>query len=244
MTEAASPAQPAAVDGPPLAAVILDMDGLLIDTEPVWRAAEAEVFAELGTPLTDADMLTTMGRRITEVVAEWRTRRPWPSAETGEPDDDTIAERVIDRMVARVGAEGEPMPGVIGAVGLLQRLGLPMAIASSSPHRLINSVCDRLGLAGIAIRCSATDEQDGKPAADVYLSAARQLGLDPAACLAIEDSPNGVVAAKAAGMRCAAVPDPHLAGDARFARADLVLRSLADLDETALRSLGWRDPGP
>ncbi len=244
MREAASPAQPAAVGDRPLAAVILDMDGLLIDTEPVWRAAEAEVFAELGTRLTDADMLTTMGRRISEIVAEWRTRRPWPGAETGEPDDDAIAERVIDRMVAHVDAEGEPMPGVIGAVELLQRLGLAMAIASSSPHRLIDSVCDRLRLGGIAVRCSATDEQHGKPAADVYLSAARQLGLDPAACLAIEDSPNGVVAAKAAGMRCAAVPDPHLAGDAHFARADLVLRSLADLDEAALRSLGWRDRRP
>jgi sugar-phosphatase len=223
---------------PHISAVVLDMDGLLIDTEPAWRAAETAVFGELGLRLSEDDMLSTMGRRTVELVAHWRRVRPWPGAETGEPSDAAIADRVIDRMVAHVRARGEPMDGVDRAVALLRGLGLGIAIASSSSHRLIDAVCDRLGLEWIEIRCSADDELRGKPAGDVYLTAARRLGLSPAACLAIEDSPNGVLAARVAGMRCIAVPDPHLSGDPRYREAQLVLRSLDELDEAGIRSLG------
>lgn len=227
---------------PAIKAVVLDMDGLLIDTEPVWRAAETAVFGELGIRLSEDDMLSTMGRRIVELVAHWRRARPWPGAETGEPTDAAIADRVVDRMVAHVRARGEPMAGVGLAVALLRRLGLEIAIASSSSHRLIDAVCVRLQLEWIQIRCSADDEVRGKPAGDVYLTTARRLGLRSAACLAIEDSPNGVLAARAAGMRCVAVPDPLLAEDQRYREAQLVLRSLDELDEAKLRSLGWRGP--
>jgi beta-phosphoglucomutase-like phosphatase (HAD superfamily) len=217
------------------------MDGLLIDTEPVWREAETEVFAELGIGLSEADMLDTMGRGIVEVVAHWRRQRPWPGAQTGEPTDAAIAGQVIDRMVAGVQATGELMPGAGEVVRLVRRLGLRLAIASSSPHRLIDAVCDRLGLDFIEVRCSAADEARGKPAPDVYLTAARRLGVSPEACLAIEDSPAGVLAAKAAGMRCIAVPDPLLSTDLRYGEADAVLTSLLQLDEQVLRPLGWRD---
>jgi beta-phosphoglucomutase-like phosphatase (HAD superfamily) len=132
------------------------------------------------------------------------------------------------------------MPGVVAAIALFGRCGLRLAIASSSPRRLIDAVCDRLGLDGIEVRCSAMDEARGKPAPDVYLTAARKLGVAAAACLALEDSPNGVASAKAAGMRCVAIPDPLLAGHPRYGEADLVLRSLTDLDDAALRRLGVR----
>ncbi|MGP8161628.1 MAG: hexitol phosphatase HxpB [Candidatus Dormibacteria bacterium] len=221
-------------------AVVLDMDGLLIDTEPAWRAAETEVFGDLGIQLTEADMLATMGQRIVELAAHWRRHRPWPGAETGEPSDAAIATRVIDLMVAHVQRSGEPMAGVVEAMGLLRRLGLRVAIASSSPHRLIDAVCARLEMGWIEVRCSADDEARGKPAGDVYLTAARRLGLSPAVCLAVEDSPNGVLAAQAAGMRCVAVPDRLLAADPAFGRAAVLLASLAELDEPLLRSLGWR----
>jgi len=166
--------------------------------------------------------------------------RPWPGAETGEPSDAAIADRVVDRMVAHVRARGEPMKGVDRAVALLRGLGLRVAIASSSSHRLIDAVCDRLGLEWIDIRCSADDELRGKPAGDVYLTAARRLRLSPAACLAVEDSPNGVLAARAAGMSCIAVPDRLLTGDPRYGEAQLILGSLDELDESRLCSVGWR----
>ncbi len=109
------------------------------------------------------------------------------------------------------------MPGVPEAITLFGRLGLRLAIASSSPSRLIDAVYARLKL-DIDVRCSALDEPRGKPAPDVYLAAARRLGFSPARCLAVEDSPAGVLAAKAAGRTCVAVPDPLLTGDPRPAR--------------------------
>jgi len=222
---------------PGLDAVVLDMDGLLIDTEPVWRAAEAEVFAGLGVQLSERDLLESTGQPAEELIPLWRRRQP-PGARDPALSDAEIADRIIDQVRAHVLADGKPMPGVAGAIALFARCGLRLAIASSSPRRLIDAVCARLGLAGIGVRCSATDEARGKPAPDVYLAAARALGVAPGRCLAIEDSPNGVLAAKAAGMRCVAVPDPLLAGDPRYGKADLVLGSLTLLDESALRALG------
>jgi sugar-phosphatase len=132
---------------------------------------------------------------------------------------------------------------VTAAIALFERCGLRLAIASSSPRRLIDAVCDRLGLGRIDVRCSAMDEARGKPAPDVYLTAARRLGVTAAQCLAVEDSLNGLASARAAGMTCIAVPDPLLAADPRYGAADLVLRSLADLDDAALRRLGVALPG-
>jgi len=205
------------------------MDGLLIDTEPVWRSAEKQVFAELGVELSQADLLDTTGVRIDELVRDFLPVRPGPS-----PAE--VADRITDAVVDQVRHAGEPMPGVPEAIALFRRSGLRLAIASSSPARLIDAVCARLGL-DIGIRCSALDEPHGKPAPDVYLAAARRLALSPGRCLAVEDSPAGVVAAKEAGMSCLAVPDPLLAGDPRYRRADLVLPSLTELDEPVLRAL-------
>jgi sugar-phosphatase len=243
--------------GPPVEAVILDMDGLLIDTEPVWRAAQSAVFAGFGVALSEADLLDSTGQPIEELIPIWRRRAPGhdPGAQltdagltdagltdTGLTDVE-VADRIIDRVIAHVKAEGEPMPGVTSAIALFERCGLRLAIASSSPLRLIDAVCDRLGLARIEVRCSAMDEARGKPAPDVYLTAARRLGVAAARCLALEDSPNGIAAARSAGMRCGAVPDPLLADDPRYREADLVLESLTGLDEMALRRLGVPVPG-
>jgi mannitol-1-/sugar-/sorbitol-6-/2-deoxyglucose-6-phosphatase len=219
---------------PAVEAVILDMDGLLIDTEPVWRAAQAAVFAGIGIALRESDLLDSTGQPIEELIPVWRRR----SREASPLTDAEMAGLIVDRVIAHVKARGRPMPGVTAAIALFERCGLRLAIASSSPLRLIDAVCDRLGLTRITVRCSAMDEARGKPAPDVYLTAARRLGVAAAGCLALEDSPNGIASARAAGMRCVAVPDPLLAGDPRYREADLVLESLTGLDEAALRRLG------
>ena len=252
---------------PSIRAVVLDMDGLLIDTEPVWRTAARDILARLGIDLTDADLLGTTGVRVDEMAASFLARqpRPVPSAPLRSPDPSEspnppkssesseslgppgspdppvpspaeVADRITDQVVAYVARAGTPMPGVPAAIGRFERSGLRLAIASSSPARLIDAVCARLNL-DIEIRCSALDEANGKPAPDVYLAAARRLQLSPARCLAVEDSPAGVLAAKSAGMTCLAVPDPVLAGDPRYRRADLILPSLTGLTEPLLRSL-------
>ena len=225
----------------PVEAVVLDMDGLLIDTEPTWRTASAVVFAGFGIVLSEQDLLDSTGQPIEELIPIWRRRASGGGSASGGGDarltDAEVADLIIDQVIAHVKAEGEPMPGVAAAIALFRRCGLRLAIASSSPRRLIDAVCDRLGLDGIEVRCSAMDEARGKPAPDVYLTAARKLGVAAAACLALEDSPNGVASAKAAGMRCVAIPDPLLAGHPRYGEADLVLPSLTDLDDAALRHL-------
>jgi beta-phosphoglucomutase-like phosphatase (HAD superfamily) len=231
----------------PVEAVVLDMDGLLIDTEPVWRAAQAAVFAGIGIALRESDLLDSTGQPVEELIPVWRQRAPDDDGIaqlTGAGlTDAEVADLIVDRVIAHVKAEGQPMPGVTAAIALFERYGLRLAIASSSPLRLIDAVCDRLGLARITVRCSAMQEVRGKPAPDVYLTAARRLGVAAAACLALEDSPNGIASARSAGMRCVAVPDPLLADDPRYREADLVLGSLTGLDEAALRRLGVPVPG-
>ena len=219
------------------------MDGLLIDTEPVWRAAESAVFAGFGVALSESDLLDSTGQPIEELIPIWRQRSPTPDPAGTELTDAEIADLIIDRVIAHVTAGGQPMPGVTVAIALFERCGLRLAIASSSPLRLIDAVCDRLGLTRIEVRCSAMDEARGKPAPDVYLTAARRLGVAAASCLALEDSPAGIASARSAGMRCVAVPDPLLAADPRYREADLVLESLTSLDQAALRRLGVPVPG-
>jgi sugar-phosphatase len=228
---------------PAAEAVVLDMDGVLIDTEPVWRAAQSAVFAGFGVALSERDLLDSTGQPIEELIPVWRRRAPGPDPAGTELTDDEIADRIIDQVIAYVKAQGEPMPGVTEAIALFERCGLRLAIASSSPLRLIDAVCDRLGLTRITVRCSAMDEARGKPAPDVYLTAARRLGVGAAGCLALEDSLAGIASVRSAGMRCIAVPDPLLAADPRYREADLVLESLTGLDEAALRRLGVRVPG-
>jgi len=219
------------------------MDGLLIDTEPVWRAAQSAVFAGLGVALSESDLLDSTGQPIEELIPVWRRRPVAPDPVGTKLTDTEIADLIIDRVIAHVAAEGQPMPGATAAIALFERCGLRLAIASSSPLRLIDAVCDRLGLTRIEVRCSAMDEARGKPAPDVYLTAARRLGVAAASCLALEDSPAGIASARSAGMRCVAVPDPLLAADPRYREADLVLESLTSLDHAVLRRLGVPVPG-
>jgi sugar-phosphatase len=222
----------------PIEAVVLDMDGLLMDTEPVWRVAEVAVFTALGVELTEEELMGSMGQTIAAVVPVWRLREPAHGVGARRLTDVEVQERIIEMVAAEVAATGVPMPGVTDAIALLRRLGLPVAIASGSPPRMIEVVTERLDLGWIEVRCSAMDEPRSKPAPDVYLTAARRLGVRPERCVAIEDSPSGVLSAKAAGMLCIAVPDPLMEGDPAYAEADLVLGALTELDEGALRSVG------
>jgi sugar-phosphatase len=217
-----------------LRAVIFDVDGVLIDSEPFWRESEMEVFARAGVRLTEADCLLTVGMRIEEFVQYWKARRPWQ-----DPAPDAVAHDILQGVIDRVKNRGAPMPGLAAAIRFLQDRGLRLALASSSAMTLIDAVVERLGIQShFDVICSAENEPLGKPHPGVYLTAAGRLALPPEACVAIEDSINGVLSAKAAGMRCIAIPLPELRGDPRFAQADAVLESLAGVDAKLLQKLG------
>lgn len=212
----------------PLQACIFDMDGILLDSEPFWRQAEIEVFGTVGLCLSEQDCLETMGIRIDEVVAFRHRQKPWES-----PSRREIAERITDRVIELVRERAHPLPGVAEALAFLQDRRVPLALASSSSSRLIEATIETLGLRrAFPIRHSAEGEPYGKPHPAVYLSTARLLGVPPTACLAVEDSLNGVVAARAARMPVVAVPEAAVAGDPRFALADARLESLLDFPET------------
>lgn len=204
-------------------AVIFDLDGLLVDSEPLWYQAEIELFKTVGLHLTVEDCRETTGIRIDEVVALRFRQHPWTKVTQNE-----LRDRIVARMVELMRMKAEPKPGALEAVDEVAKRGLKLAVASSSPHSLIWAALSRLNLERrFSIVHSAENEPRAKPYPDVYLTAARLLGVKPLHALAFEDSLPGVVAAKSAGMRCCAVPEhPNEA----FLQADLVLESLEQLD--------------
>jgi HAD superfamily hydrolase (TIGR01509 family) len=222
------PPRPAVVQ-----AVVFDMDGVLIDSEPFWREAEIETFGRCGLRLTDADCVRTTGMRIQDVARYWFERSPWNG-----PDPDAVAEDILLGVIRRVGERGSAMPGVGPVIARCRTRGLRLALATSSAVRLIDAVLVRLDLRNsFEVICSAENGMRGKPHPDVYLCAAAKLGLPPGACLAVEDSIAGVEAAKAAGMTCIAVPLPELRDDPRYRAADVVIESLLELDDSLLNGL-------
>ncbi|MHB1517820.1 MAG: hexitol phosphatase HxpB [Acidimicrobiales bacterium] len=213
-----------------MSAVIFDLDGLLIDSEPFWRQAEIEVFGRLGLPLNEADVRETMGLRIDDAVSHWWRRSPWQGAPPSE-----VAATITARVTELIGARGEPMPGAIEAIGLCRRLGLPVAVCSGSYASVIRAALDRLGVAPeVTAWRSAEWETYGKPHPGVYLSTASALGVAPSGCLAIEDSFNGAIAAKAARMRVVVVPEPDAAASPRWGFCDALIPSLTRFDRTLI----------
>lgn len=206
----------------PTQAVIFDMDGILIDSEPWWFQAEVAVFRAVGVPLTAEMCEQTLGMRLDASVAHWYERYPWAS-----PTPSVVQDQLLDKACELIGAHGEPMAGVLATLDLLKAAGMTLGLASSSPMRLIEIVVDKLAIRDyFEVLCTAFDEPYGKPDPAVYLTAARRLGVHPASCLAIEDSPRGVQAAVAAGMRVIAVPEPAGFDRPEFASADIKLHSL------------------
>jgi sugar-phosphatase len=210
-----------------LRALIFDMDGVLIDSEPFWHEAEMAGFALAGLTLTREDCLTTTGLRVDALVDHWFARTPWTA-----PPRREIEAVIVRQVIALIGARGARKPGVGHALDFAARAGLRTALASSSPLVIIDAVLGKLGLGGcFEVVHSAEGEPYGKPHPGVYIHTAEKLGVRPEECVAIEDSPNGVVAAKAARMGCIAVPEPALQGHPWFALADAVIGSLEEIDE-------------
>jgi HAD superfamily hydrolase (TIGR01509 family) len=213
-------------------ACIFDMDGVLIDTEPVWRRIEQEVFERVGVQLTEDQLLETWGMRIEEVVEHWYRSRPWDGVRPH-----AVAKAIVDEVVLYVRAQGVPADGAVEAVETARAAGMKIAIASSSSGRLIEAVVERLGLTGkVQALLSADDEKHGKPAPDVYLSAAMKLSVAPEECVAVEDSPVGVRSAKAAHMRCVALIT-HGIDPADLSEADVSIASLREFTPQLLQRL-------
>ena len=205
--------------------VLFDMDGVLTDSEPLWHLAEIEVFTQAGVPMTQADCLRLAGLRIDDLVAQRYLEMPWVGTSQGE-----VVERIDETVEKLIRERSTPLPGAKQAIEFFKNQGFPVGLASSSSFRLIASTLKAIGLEQeFQVVHSAEKEVLGKPHPAVYLEACRQLGTNPLRTLAIEDSFNGVIAAKAARMKVIAMPAHHEQNDPRFAVADARIANLGEL---------------
>lgn len=205
-----------------LEAIIFDMDGVLIDSEPLWKIAEVEAFAKVGLNLTYTDCEETVGLRIDQVVELWFEKVGWTNKTVKEVEDD-----IVDILIREIKVQGQALEGVESTLLGLKSSGLKIGLATSSYQRIIDAVVEKLGIGHyFDIMHSAEYEVYGKPHPAVFLTCAEKLGVDPTNCLVIEDSFNGVLAAKAARMKVIVIPEMSHQIDPRMVIAELKLESL------------------
>ena len=213
--------------------VIFDMDGLLIDSEPLWNEAADEIFKQYGIQISKEQYSTTTGMRIKEFVLYWFRVNKIPAENAAMAE-----EKIIQLVIEKVKTKGRPMQGIEHILNFFISRKYKIGLASSSPMSLIDVVVDKLGIRNyIHAVCSAADLPFGKPHPQVYLDCATALNSDVHECICFEDSFNGLIAAKAAGMKCVVVPAPHDAGKPRFSAADLKISSLNNFNDLLLHSL-------
>jgi len=206
-------------------AVIFDMDGVIIDSEPLWRRVMVQSFTEAGIPFTENDCRITTGLRFKEVAAYWFNRHNITHIQI--PEFDRL---VIGRLSELIIKEGVAMKGVNAALAFLKQKRYKIAIGTSSNTAFMNTVIDTLKIRDyFDALCSAEFLSYGKPHPQVFLNCADHMGINPKECLVIEDSINGIVAAKAAQMKVIAIPDEESKHNPKFVLADYRLGSLEEL---------------
>jgi HAD superfamily hydrolase (TIGR01509 family) len=204
-------------------AIVFDFDGLILDTEePIYRSW-LEVYEAHGEALPFERWVQIVG----STTAAFHPQRHLEER-LGRPLSQEVIERRIERRTELILAQ-QPLPGIVQLIDSATNLGLQLGVASSSTRDWVTGHLTRLGMVGRfeCLRCR-DDVTNAKPAPDLYIAALDCLGVSASEAIAIEDSPNGVIAAKRAGMRCVAIPNTITAG-LDLSHADLVLRSLSEV---------------
>ena len=209
--------------------MVFDLDGVIVDSEPLQERANAEYVATLGIELERELLHAMLGRRVRELTDEIARRAGLTPEEAFSGREAVFWRLLLESPEALV-----PMPGLHEAVARLTAAGCRLAVASSGTRRYVEHVLERLGVrAAFAAVVSGDDVANGKPHPEIYLRAAAALGIDPASCVAIEDAPAGIAAARAAGMRVIAVPHALVAG-LDVSAADAAARDLRAAAELVL----------
>jgi sugar-phosphatase len=213
--------------------VIFDMDGLLIDSEPLWDEAATEIFSHYGIKLNSQQYASTTGLRTKEFIEHWFNYFKITVADT-----DTVEKEIIKKVIELVLQKGRAMPGLAHIFNFFLDRGFKIGLASSSPPDLIDVVVDLLQIRNhLNAITSASNMQYGKPHPEVYLQCALELGAHPTQCICFEDSFYGMIAAKAARMKCVVVPEPKTSKELKWNAADLRISSLLNFNELLLLSL-------
>jgi sugar-phosphatase len=214
-------------------AIIFDMDGLLIDSEPLWKIAEIEGFAKVGLDVTAKSLEESVGLRIDEVVKIWHNKYKWDNKSVKDVTDD-----IVSILIREIKTQGKPLPGVIDTLKLVKQNGYKIGLATSSYKRIVDAVLDKLDIAKYFDVChSAEFESHGKPHPAVFMTTANLLGVKHTNCLVFEDSLNGVIAAKAARMKVIAVPEKSHSHNPKLIVADKTIDSLQNVNLKLLKDV-------
>jgi HAD superfamily hydrolase (TIGR01509 family) len=217
-------------DGRTLKAVLFDMDGVIVDSEPLWSEAEKQLLARRNLAYSPSLKTAMMGRDARGAVGFLIEHYGLP-----ESQDELIGER--NQLIAELFQEHlKAMPGALEMVRSVIAARIVTGLVSSSPKPLMELALEKLGATGLfALALSGDQVTRGKPAPDIYISAAEKLGVRPECCLVIEDAPHGVTAAKHAGMFCLAINTSVSAVE--LAMADKVVSGFEEVDLKLLQSL-------
>ena len=208
-------------------AIIFDMDGVLIDSEPLWKIAMEEVFTSVGSQLTKKDFQRTVGLRLDEVVCFWHREEGWQNVTPKE-----VEWQIVDRMKVLIKEHPQPLPGVLETLAFLKQSGKKVGLATSSYEPLVQAVLSALSVTNyFDFTHSAEHESHGKPHPAVYLTVAQSLRVDPQNCLVIEDSLNGIISAKAARMHVVCIPEKTHHPEPRLSLADFQFDTMKELVE-------------
>ena len=215
-------------------AVIFDMDGVIIDSEPFWREAQLKVYKSLGLEMTEEMCAVTTGLGTYEAVLYWYKIMPWSGSESIKEVCDAIETEVSNIVKAR----GVPNIGILELIDRLKNANFKIGLASSSPMHLINAVLDTLKIKHLfEVYHSSEFEEACKPHPGVYLGAAKLLGVNPSKCLAVEDSITGMKAGLAAGMYVAVLPNSMFLDNLEYNKAHVRLNSLHELEVERINKL-------
>jgi len=197
-------------------AVIFDMDGVLIDSEPLWKVAMEDAFKSVGCSLTRKDFQKTVGLRLDEVIQYWYEHTGWENATPKQ-----VEESIVHRMIELLKVNGNPLVGVVETLEYLKLSGKKIGLATSSYEVLIDTVLETLNIRHyFDFTHSAENEAYGKPHPAVYLTVAEKLNIPPTKCLVIEDSLNGIISGKAARMKVVCIPEKSHSPEPKLMVAD------------------------
>ncbi|TAG99595.1 MAG: hexitol phosphatase HxpB [Sphingobacteriales bacterium] len=207
-------------------AAIFDMDGILIDSEPLWYEAANEAFMPYCIQLSPEEYAMSIGLRTKEFVEFWLKKYAL------DQEQAPLIEKKINALViSKIAQKGTVMPGVFSTLEQLKHRDFTIGLATSSPTSLIDVVVDKLNIRSyFSAFASAENLPFGKPHPQVYLNCAMALEQTPSKCICFEDSFNGLISAKSARMTCIAIPAPEFRHQPRFQAADLILNSLEEFD--------------
>lgn len=206
-------------------AVIFDMDGVLINSEPFWKEVEINVFDSVGIDFVAVGGEKTVGLRIDEVVDYWYGLYPWK-----EKSKAAVVDEIMDEMTNAILSKGKAMKGVVDLLEYLKMEGFKIGLATSSYEVLLSATLKVLKIEKyFDVTNSAQSLQYGKPHPEIYIKTASDLNTVPEKCLVIEDSLNGVIAGKAAKMKVIAVPDGTHEYNPKIALADKICKDLTEV---------------